>query len=74
MLTDVWVKRVIDGIHWIFVFPFSSGLVGSCIIIIVIAVFFESLKSYKGLSNKKPEKKTSESMPLLGHLHTNESR
>lgn len=51
-----------------------GGLVGSCIIIIVIAVFFESLKSYKGLSNKKPEKKTSESMPLLGHLHINESR
>lgn len=51
-----------------------GGLVGSCIIIIIIAVFFESLKSYKGLSNEKPKRETSESTPLLGWLPRNESR
>lgn len=41
-----------------------GGLVGSCIAVIVIAVLFESLKSYK-VHRHKPCKKSSETTPLI---------
>lgn len=45
-----------------------GGLVGSCIAVLVIAVFFESLKSYK-VHGHKPCRKSSEKTPLIKQPH-----
>ena len=45
-----------------------SGLVGSCIAVLVIAVFFESLKSYK-VHRQKPCRRSSEKTPLIRKPH-----
>ncbi|KAJ7339561.1 hypothetical protein OS493_005962 [Desmophyllum pertusum] len=50
-----------------------GGLVGSCVAIIVIAVFFESLKSFK-VNHHKPCKKNSESTPLIRRPSQNQNR
>lgn len=53
-----------------FVFFLISGLVGSCIAVLVIAVFFESLKSYK-VHRHKPCRRSgsSEKTPLIKKPH-----
>lgn len=51
-----------------------GGLVGSCIAIVVIAIFFESLKSYKGPYRKRLYRRDCESIPLIRRLHKNENR
>ncbi|KAL9988256.1 hypothetical protein ACROYT_G002681 [Oculina patagonica] len=53
--------------------PLISGLVGSCIAVIVIAVFFEGLKSYKG-HRHKPCKKNNETTPLIRQPHRIQNR
>ncbi|XP_078362259.1 protein SLC31A2-like [Oculina patagonica] len=50
-----------------------GGLVGSCIAVIVIAVFFEGLKSYKG-HRHKPCKKNNETTPLIRQPHRIQNR